>query len=146
MKLTYFLYSVSYFAGHILITTIHSLYDNVTTLMIKYFVLAIIVPPIAIFMKFKDDAPVSKKEIALTLILAMVFVWFGYEANLELSVPTIFCLILSFVFGIFALEIILAIKKKIPALVEGTMDSFGENLKKIMSNIADTISGFFKKK
>ncbi|MAO08020.1 MAG: hypothetical protein CL596_04835 [Alteromonas sp.] len=104
--------------------------SNITfnTIAIKFLVLGITAPLVAIYMLYKDTPEESptKADIFITMLMSMVFVWLGYEISKGFNIPEGVTLTLCFFLGIMALplaikikvEIILAVSKLIDVVVK----------------------------
>ena len=90
-------------------------YSEMEPMAIKFFVMGCIVPFIAIYMLFQDENARSptKMDIAVTVLISTVLVWMGYEVSNQTVLPVYAGLIISFFLGLFSLELVLAVKKKI---------------------------------
>ena len=127
-----------YSAYTVLILTwpIDTVWDMLTPTAIKFIILGIVVPPIAIWMLFNDEnsrAP-SFSEAVITFFTSLVFVWLGYEASIETKIPVVLGLVGTFFLGLSSLPVIMKTKKNVIALVAGVIESLGDWLKRIINN------------
>ncbi|TQI72267.1 hypothetical protein JM79_3224 [Gramella sp. Hel_I_59] len=134
-KILQALYAVFFLTGTI-ITWFLGLDDGTR----KFLILGVVGPVISMLMRNLFDASVTKKEVLATYVLACIMVWFGYEIHLQYQYATVLCLIGSFAFGIFSLEIIKNLRRNIPKLIDGITDSAGGAFKKFADNLADWFS------
>jgi len=112
---------------------IYEVMNNLTPVIIKFMILGIIVPPVAIAMLFQDENSKSPSpiEIILTFFTSLVFVWLGYEASIETDVPVVAGLAGTFFLGLFSLPVIIKVKKHLVDLVGNLIDSIGDWVKKL---------------
>tara|TARA_R100000750_G_scaffold62075_1_gene54701 strand:- start:318 stop:758 length:441 start_codon:yes stop_codon:yes gene_type:complete len=82
---------------------------------LKFLIMGIVVPSVAVYMLYKDEnSPTpSKGDIAVTVVLSMVIIWFGYEISEGTAVPVWLALMISFILGLFSLSLVMKLKDKI---------------------------------
>lgn len=87
-----------------------------TATMIKFIIVAVMVPPVAIYMLYKDsgtEARPSKGDVFITFLVSIFFIWIGYELSVGYAVPVGLGMIISFFFGIAALPIAMKVKDQL---------------------------------
>lgn len=112
----------------------------------KFLILGVVGPLISLLMRNVFDASVRKREAFGTYAIACMFIWFGYEIHLAFDYATVLCLIVSFLLGIFSIEILKNLRRNIPRLTDSITDSAGGAFKKVADNLADWFSGWTKNK
>lgn len=114
---------------------VESLWDMLTPTMIKFIVLGLVVPPIAIGMLFNDENSRTPtwSEAIITFFTSLVFVWLGYEASMETKIPVVWGLVGTFFLGLSSLPIIMKTKKNVIGLVGGVIDSLGKWIDKMIN-------------
>lgn len=114
---------------------VENLWDMLTPTMIKFIVLGVVVPPIAIWMLFNDENSKNPtiSEAVTTFFTSLIFVWLGYEASIETKIPVVLGLVGTFFLGLSSLPVIMKTKKNVVALVAGIIDSIGDWAKKFIN-------------
>ena len=127
MKKLYSLYTIAFISW-----PIEEVLNSLTPTIVKFAVLAIVVPPIAIWMLYNDENSRTPTvgEGVITFLTSIVFVWLGYEASMETKIPVVLGLVGTFFLGLSSLPIIMKTKKNVINLVAGVIDSIGEWFKK----------------
>lgn len=102
-----FLWNYLLFAGT---TTIAEHHLDPT--VIKFMILGLVVPPVAVYMLIKDENSESpdKWDIGITVLLSAVFVWMGYELHHSFKFPLAVGLLVSFVMGLGSLKLAITIR------------------------------------
>jgi len=109
---------------------------GLTPMIIKFILIGFATPIVAIYMLYEDDNSHSPdfKQILMAFFLAVLFVWFGYEATKEYEVPVIIGIVGSFAGGLSALPLIKMTRERLP-----------QALGKVIDMLPDGIQKFFKK-
>lgn len=104
---------------------------SITPIMVKFAVMGLIVPVVAIYMLYDDDnsETPSNGQIFMTLLTSLFFVWISYEITIEWKIPGILGMILSFAIGLSALPIVRVLKKEVPKAVGEIVKGVGEWVK-----------------
>ncbi|MBT0607646.1 hypothetical protein [Aequorivita echinoideorum] len=82
---------------------------------VKFLIIGAVAPFIAIYMLYRDENARNpkKSDIVATVLISMFLVWFGYEVSAANVVPVYLGLIISFFLGLFSLNLIMTVKKKL---------------------------------
>lgn len=104
---------------------------NITPIMVKFAVMGLIVPIVAIYMLYDDDNSEnpSNGQVFITLLTSLLFVWISYEITIEWKIPGILGMILSFAIGLSALPIIRVLKNEVPKAVADIVKAAGDWVK-----------------
>lgn len=89
---------------------------QVTATMLKFFIVGIVVPPVAVYMLYKDSGTENrpkKGDVFITFLVSQVFIWFGYEISVGYAVPVGLGMLVSFFLGIAALPIAMKVKDQL---------------------------------
>lgn len=89
-------------------------YGKMEPIAIKFIVMGCVVPFIAIYMLYQDENArnPTKMDISVTVLISMILVWMGYEVSYQSVLPVYAGLIISFFLGLFSLNLVLLVKKK----------------------------------
>ncbi|MCT8340491.1 hypothetical protein MG296_10535 [Flavobacteriaceae bacterium TK19130] len=90
-------------------------YGQFNDIALKFLLMGIVVPPVAIYMLYKDENADNPKraDIVATVFLSLILIWIGYEISIGTWVPVWLGLITSFILGLFSLPIVLKVRSKI---------------------------------
>lgn len=108
------------------ISVLIGLGTDITPIKVKFIIVALLSPFIAVYVMRKDKGKSQPKigDTLAAIVLSIVFVWFGYELACYYEFPLILALIASFFLGTFSLTIIMELKKQIPQLLSILVDKF----------------------
>lgn len=111
--------------------------------MVKFAIMGFIVPVVATYMLYDDENSEnpSKKQIAFTIFVSLVFVWFSYEAVIHWQWPVIVGMVVAFIVGLAALPIIRTVRKRAPVVISNVMDGAGE----AATDFLKSLKSIFKK-
>lgn len=103
-----------------IITTLLAFVIHFTPLQVKFVIIGVVAPFLALYMNHKDYGGKNAKfsDYVTTFVLSIVFVWFGYELSNILDVSKVVTLIGSFFLSIFSLSITFQIRKHIPEIIK----------------------------
>ena len=109
-------------------------YGSFDKIALKFLIMGVVVPPIAIYMLYQDENAESptKWDIIVTFLLSIVLIWMGYEISQGTFIPVWGGLIISFILGLFSLSIVMKVKEKITGK-GGIIDALSTSVKKWIS-------------
>lgn len=115
------------------------IYGKLNPIAIKFLVMGAVVPFIAIYMLYQDENArnPTKFDIAVTVVLSMILVWMGYEVSQQTVLPVWLGLILSFIIGLFSLNLVLLLRTKIfgkSGLIDRLFKELGNYIAKKLGN------------
>lgn len=108
-----FLFLFSFLWNYLLFAGTSTIVEySLDTTIIKFLILGLVVPPVAVYMLIKDENSESPErwDIAITVLLSAVFVWLGYELHHSFSFPLAIGLLVSFVMGLGSLKLAITIR------------------------------------
>lgn len=133
------IYALSFMWGALYTKILHDFYIELSPDAFKFIVLGVVVPVVAMFLLARDEnatKKVTKVDMIITVILSSTLVWLAYEVSNQTAMPYWVGLVISFVLGLFSLDVALAIKKRI-FNKDGVIDIF-------FKEIGDLIISSFK--
>tara|TARA_R100001530_G_scaffold136299_1_gene116286 strand:+ start:485 stop:916 length:432 start_codon:yes stop_codon:yes gene_type:complete len=134
-----FIYICAFSWGALYANPLIDAYDGLEPMATKFLVMGAVVPFIAIYMLFQDENQKNptKFDIAVTVLLSMILVWLGYEVSLQTVIPMWLGLILSFILGLFSLNLVLLLRTKIfgkAGLIDRLFKELGNYIAKKLGN------------
>lgn len=111
----FFIYICAFSWGALYANPLLDVYGSVEPIAVKFIIMGCVVPFIAIYMLYQDENArnPTKIDIAVTVVISMILVWMGYEVSNQTVLPIYAGLILSFFLGLFSLNLVLIIRKKV---------------------------------
>jgi len=134
-----FIYIAAFSWGALYANPTLDVYESLGPIATKFIIMGCVVPFIAIYMLFQDENTKNptKFDIIVTVLLSIILVWMGFEVSQQTVLPVWLGLILSFILGLFSLNLVLLLKTKIfgkSGLIDRLFKELGNYIAKRLGN------------